>query len=239
KTNGTPTLVFLDKGVGQNFVNWNDPFLKSNVIFARDLKEHNAEVERLFPNHKPVWFRMTSSFEKAKITGGFKFANEPDRSPSGSFNLFDLAMALQAPRNYPKQDFFDICYIDIFDYGSAAQTYQFLEQAELEPLRGGEYKRNFRKGMVHAGKMMLLPIIAFEKYGDQWKKNLDTSRFRAEFKSAQISFESSEEVGKTILTQMDKVNKRIDRNSDQKLSDPEILLFLNEKIKLIRQGASL
>jgi hypothetical protein len=240
KKNGNQqTLVFLDKGVGQNFVNWNDPFLKSNIILARDLVEHNAEVQRLFPNYRPVWFRMTSGFEKGKITGGFKFASEPDRSATGTLSLFDLAMALQAAREYPKQDFFDICYIDIFDPLMARKNYEFLEHAEEERLRGGEYKRIFRSGIVHAGKMLLIPMMAFEDDGYNWRQSFNHSEFRKEFVIAYDHFEASRDIGRTILAQMDKVKRRIDRNSDQQLSDSEIDKFLVEKIKLLSMGASL
>ncbi len=239
KIEDKPTLVFLDKNVAQNFVNWNDPFLKSNIILARDLGAHNSEVQKLFPNHKPVWFRMTSGFEKGKITGGFKFASEPDRSPAGTLSLFDLAMSLQASRDYPKQDFFDICYIDLLDLQSARKNYDFLKHVQNNRLEGGEYKRIFRSGVVHAGRMLLLPIIALEEHGHAWQLHFSPSEFRQEFNGAQRDFENSRDIGRTILGEMDKVKRRIDRNSDQQLSDSEINNFLIEKVKLITMGASL
>ena len=234
-----PTIVFLDDNTAQNFVNWNDPFLKSNIVIARDLEEQNLKVQKFFPNHKAVWFRMTSSFEKGKITGGFKFASEPDRKPSGTLSLFDLAMALQAARDYPKQDFFDICYIDIFDAGSGRENYEFLDDVKETNLRGGEYKRVFRSGVIHSGKMLLLPLIAFDERGHDWKFSFNRSEFRKEFNSARSDFVKSGDIGRTILDQMDKVMRRIDQNSDQQLSDSEIDMFLVEKMKLVSMGASL
>jgi hypothetical protein len=234
-----PTIVFLDKHAGQDFVNWNDPFLRSNIIFARDLEDKNAEVQKFFPNHRPVWFRMISGFEKGNITGGYQFSSEPDRSPSGTLSLFDLSMALQAARDYPKQDFFDICYIDIFNVGYGRENFEFLDNVEKTPLQGGEYKRVFRRGIAHAGKMLLLPMIAFDEHGHDWKLGFDPSEFRKEFDSARSDFVQAGEIGRSILGQMDKVKNRIDRNSDQQLSDSEINIFLVEKMKLVTMGASL
>lgn len=233
------TLVFLDKNVGQNFVNWNDPFLKSPMILCRDLGKRNVEVQKYFPGHRVVWFRMNLSYEKGKITSGFKFTEEPDRTPAGSLSLFELAMALQAAREYPKRDFFDICYIDLFNASGARKNYEFLERAEKKPLLGGEYKRHFRKGVVHAGKMLLLPKIAFEEQGLNWHSAFEPEQFLREFDESRQAFIEAGDVGMAILDQMKKVHRRIDRDSDEFLSDSEIQIYLTEKIKLLNQGGAL
>ncbi len=239
KAGGKPTLVFLDKNVSQNFVNWNDPFLKSSVIICRDFGERNMEVEKYFPNHRPVWFRMSMSFEKGKVSSGFRFTEEPDRTPIGSISLFELGMALQASRDLPKRDFFDVCYIDLFNAPVAGKYYDFLERAEKRSLTGPEYKRSFRRGILHAGKMLLLPKIAFEERGNSWHTAFDPEQFRNEFYEAHRAFMKSGDVGNTILGEMEKIRSRIDRDSDEHLSDSEIQLFLIEKVKLLSRGGSL
>ena len=240
KTDGKRTLVFLDKNVSQNFVNWNDPFLKSSVIICRDFGERNKEVEKYFPNYRPVWFRMNMSFEKGQVNNGFMFTDTPYRTPDGTISLFELGMALQAARELPKRDFFDVCYIDLFNAPVAVKYYEFLDNAEKElPSRGAKYKRDFRKGILHAGKMLLLPKIAFEQRGNSWYTVFNPKEFRNEFFQAQNAFINSGDIGKTILEEMDKVRRRIDHNSDGNLSDSEILLFLTEKIKLLSRGGSL
>ena len=87
--------------------------------------------------------------------------------------------------------------------------------------------------------MLLLPKLAFEEKGDNWFEALDLPRFREEFDDAKRSFVKAGNIGVTILSEMQKVESRIDLNSDQKLSDSEIRHFLNEKIKLLKRGGSL
>lgn len=239
KTDGKPTLVFLDKNVSQNFVNWNDPFLKSSIIICRDFGERNKEVEKLFPNYRPVWFRMNMSFEKGQVNNGFMFTDTPDRTPEGSLSLFELGMALQAARQLPKRDFFDVCYIDLFNAPTAVKYYEFLDNAEKHISVNAKYKREFRRGILHAGKMLLLPKIAFEQHGNSWYKAFNPEEFRNEFFQAQSAFVNSGDIGKSILAEMEKVRSRIDHNSDGNLSDSEIELFLMEKIKLLSRGGSL
>jgi hypothetical protein len=239
KTDGKPTLVFLDKNVSQNFVNWNDPFLKSSVIICRDFGEQNTEVEKFFPNYRPVWFRMGMSFEKGQVSSGFIFMDTPDRTPDGTISLFELGMALQAARELPKRDFFDVCYIDLFNAPIAVKYYEFLDASEKELPKGAKYKRDFRKGILHAGKMLLLPKIAFEQHGNSWYSGFSPEEFRKEFMQAQNAFINSGQVGKTILQEMEKVQNRIDRDSNGHFSDSEIQLFLTEKIKLLSRGGSL
>jgi hypothetical protein len=239
KTDGKPTLVFLDKNVSQNFVNWNDPFLKSSVIISRDFGERNKEVEKLFPNYRPVWFRMSMSFEKGQVNNGFMFTDTPDRTPEGTLSLFELGMALQAARLLPKRDFFDVCYIDLFNAPIAVKYYEFLDNAEKDLPARPKYKREFHRGILHAGKMLLLPKIAFEQRGNSWYNVFSPEEFRKEFFQAQDAFIYSGEIGKTILAEMEKVRSRIDHNSDGNLSDAEIQLFLMEKIKLLSRGGSL
>jgi hypothetical protein len=240
KKNGSKkTLVFLDKSVGQNFVNWNDPFLKSPVIICRDVGNQNLEVQKHFPDYHPVWFRNSISMDKGVITSGFKFSEDPEVKREAPLNLFELAMALQAASDYSRRDFFDITYVDLFNSPETEKMYEFLEVAENQRVKGGEYKRQFRKGVTHAGKMLLLPKLAFEAKGDAWYSGLDLPRFRREFEDSRQSFVKAGNIGVTILNEMQKVESRIDSNSDQELSDSEIRSFLNEKIKLLKRGGSL
>jgi hypothetical protein len=240
KKNGNKkTLVFLDKSVGQNFVNWNDPFLKSPVIICRDIGKRNVEVQKYFSDYHPVWFRNSISMEKGEVTSGFKFSESPGVTSEATLNLFELAMALQAASDYPRRDFFDITYVDLFNSPDTQKMYEFLETAQSRRVKGREYKRQFRKAVTHAGKMLLLPKLAFEERGDNWYEVLDLPRFRQEFNDAKQSFANAGNIGVTILNEMQKVESRIDSNSDHNLSDSEIQYYLNEKIKLLKRGGSL
>ncbi len=240
KKNGNKkTLVFLDKSVGQNFVNWNDPFLKSPVIICRDIGKGNLELQKYFSDYHPVWFRNSISMEKGAVTSGFKFSEGPEVTPEATLNLFELALALQAAGDYSRRDFFDITYVDLFNSPDTQKMYEFLETAQNQHVKGGEYKRQFRKGITHAGKMLLLPKLAFEAKGDNWYEALDLPGFRQEFNDAKQSFVNAGNIGVTILNEMQKVESRIDSNSDHNLSDSEIRYYLNEKIKLLKRGGSL
>ncbi|HEY4491824.1 MAG TPA: hypothetical protein VI958_07460, partial [Acidobacteriota bacterium] len=233
------TLVFLDGNSAQSFVNWNDPFLRHPVVLCRDLGERNHEAIAAFPDYRPVYFRMEVDFEKINVETAFRFHDEPERIPSGYLSLFRLAMVIVAAKDYPDRDFFDIAYVDFFNTNEAAQQLVYLNQHASKGMEKGAYRNNFRFGLIHAGRILLIPLVAFQSGDSNWANRVDLQAFEQEFREARASFQGSGEVGKPILAQLDRVSKRIDQNRDGTLSDPEVLNYLAGKRKVFLAGTSM
>lgn len=221
-------LVFLTNKVSQSFINWNGPFLKGNLIICRDLESRNREAIAQFQNHRPVYFTAN-----AGLKGGFSFHDSPEQRPNGFLSSFDLTMSLQAGRDYPDKDSFDICYTDLFQLSSASLHLLYVQKELSQGSADKTYKDKFKGGVLHAGRLLLLPLVAQEEAGDQWWTIFNPDVFRAEFHTTLKLLSESEEVGKTITEQLLKVKKRIDQNSDGSLSDDEIRKFLSKKLKLM------
>lgn len=225
---GQKLLVFLTDRVSQTFVNWNEPFLNSNLIFCRDLKSRNEEAIRTFPNHRPVYFTPTSG-----LKSGFTFRYAPEQRPEGFISAFELSMSLQASRYYPDKDSFDICYTDLLDSSSAPLQLVYLEKELLTNQGKTAYREKFRLGVLHAARLLILPLATFEESGTNWASTFDSNRFRTEYFTTLKYLKESGETGKIIDVQLQKVGKRIDKNSDGNLSDEEIRRFLLRKLKLM------
>jgi hypothetical protein len=221
-------LIFLTKRVSQAFVNWNDPYFKGGAILARDLGEANKKAVDSYTDHTPVYFLPNTG-----LKGGFAFKTTPEDRPNGFVSSFELSMALQAGRDYPDKDSFDICYTDLFDPSEASLHLAYIEKELRAPDKEEGYRKNFRLGVLHAGRLILLPCVEFEKSGAGWKSKFDSEQFRNEFDTTVKFLQDAGEVGKTIVEQLQKVGKRIDKNGDGSYSDSELKRFLARKLKLM------
>jgi hypothetical protein len=228
RSGGQKKLVFLTKKVSQAFVNWNDPFLNSSVVLCRDLERRNEEAIAAFPERRPVYF--TSN---AGLKGGFGFHESLEERPKGFISSFDLSMSLQAGRDYPDKDSFDICYTDLFEPDEASLHLLYIQKELTESGDIRTYKDNFKAGVLHAGRLLLLPLLAHEEAGDRWWGIFHPDVFRAEYQTTLEFLQKSGEVGKPITEELQKAGKRIDKNSDRSFSDEEIRNFLVKKLKLM------
>jgi len=227
----TPKLVFIDPHIPQHFVNWNDPFLRSNVVLCRDLGTRNREAMRAFPDREPAYFRRVDSVRKTQVVTGFQFEKEPDSRPAGYVSLFDLAMAMQAGEFYPGKDMFDITYSDVFTAENAAEQYEYLQRLDSGGITGiSEYQRLFRMGLLHAGRMLLLPKMAFERNRFDWQRDFSIAEFRREQEESMRCLRMAGDVGNPVIRQMNKVTARMDRNADGSVTDTELTAFLHRKI---------
>jgi hypothetical protein len=78
--------------------------------------------------------------------------------------------------------------------------------------------------------MLLLPKLAFEKNPGKWWDELHGDLFQTELQTSKKYFAAAGETGKTLLKQMDKVERRIDQNGDHVFADQEMSRYLSEKI---------
>ena len=236
KAGSEKILVFLDRNVQNFFVNWNDPFLRSNVVICRDFGSRNREAIEAFSRYRPVYFRLDSRIEKGNVRSGYYFFDDPDPNPPGYVSHFQLASAILSANDYPDRDCFDICYEDLFNAPEAAEQIKYLKQESERQIDGPEYKRNFRLGLAHAGLLMLLPKKAFEEKGLNWRSSFSSEAFRAELEQATNRLTASGDVGSSVLFQLQRVAKRIDQNQDEILSDDEIVEYLKHKIDILTFG---
>ncbi len=234
KADRKKTLVFLDKQSNESFVNWNDPFLKKPAILSRDLGIRNADLEKRFPEYRPVYFRLKIDFERGKLGNTYSFYQEPDNKPPGYISLFALGMALQGGYSDPDRDFFDITYSQLLTQPGASIQMAYLNE-QLGSLKDKpEYKRNFEQGIIHAGKMLLVPKVAWESKGTNWTMSFDMNQFIDEYNKAFQSFQAAGEVGKLISLELTKVARRMDRDKDGNFSQSEVQRFLTEKIPFLQ-----
>lgn len=222
-------VILLDAETKQEFVSWNDPFLRGNIIFSRDLQEKNQELISYFAGYRNGIFRkaMTPMFQAGK---GFAVFPMTDQVPKGYVSIFDLVLVLQNEED-PARDIFDNFY-SYFSRASALKL-RYVEAEIARPIDGPEYKRYFRLGVLVTAAMILRPKVALEEGGPD---TIQPDLLRADNQHARALLGKSGEVGVTILTQLDKVHRRIDQDRDGWFSDYEIRRFLSRKSIWIKRN---
>src|SRR5262249_16431157 len=147
-----------------------------------------------------------------------------------------FALIIQSADANQQDDVFDLCYVDFFSSDAAKDYLAFLDsQAEKridEPAR----RHHLRTGLIHAGRMILLPKFAFEQHHENWAAGFDFNRFRSEMHDAVDEFQQSGDTSASLLHQMDKIRQRIDQDQDGKCSDKEIESFLWQKMRVLQLG---
>lgn len=229
-------LVFLDQNMQNYFINWNDPFLRKPVIIVKDLRDRNQEAIKSFPDYKPAYFRMEMGFEHRKIKTTTRFFDAPHYQPAGYLSLFELAMTLQAANDYWTRDSFDTTYTDYFNSEESALNLEYLKTEERKLPARMTYKDHFRSALIHSARMLLLPKLAFENRGLEWSKSFDAMGFRKEFNAAEQDCKAAGGTCDGILRQLQRIQKRIDRNRDGQMSDSELDHYLIEKIRILFMG---
>lgn len=125
------------------------------------------------------------------------------------------------------------------DYFNAFQPQQHLAYVQGELQRNPvpkTYRDHFRLGLIHSAKMLLIPQLAFERGDLQWPRYFSSQEFLTEYRLAREAFQASRDVGRGPIRELEKINRRIDRNRDQILSEPELIRYLSEKIQILKTG---
>jgi len=230
KVGNRKTLVFLGKSTREYFVNWNDPFLRGEVILCRDLAEKNKQIQQLFPGHKPVYFRTSNTFALVHPDSTYRFFDDPGQETSNSFSFFQLALHLESARNNMDVDFFDTCYRDFLKGNDAQKQLSFISQVATEIQDQAEYRKNFRLALIHLARVLLLPQAAFQQHGPDWAKHFDFRRFQTEWGESVRYLQQSGEIGKAILASQNQTRTRMDRNHDGQLQNYEVEEYLTRKL---------
>jgi hypothetical protein len=226
----TKTILYLCEGTSKIFVTWNDPFLSSPVLICLDKGPLNHQLEAHFPNYQVRYFEPNRTPGLKGQTEPFEVYSNPSVPNPGYVNLYRLAMTIIAASDYPDRDMFDLCYADLFhNRDVAADQLAYFDELLNKPYEKSGYRDEFRKTILHAGKLMVLPLVARQLYGDRWLTKLATEDFRREFQTALELSGRSAEVGKPIAEQLNKVGQRIDRDHDGVFSDQEIMRYLSMK----------
>ena len=229
-------LIFLDRHAVQQFVNWNDPFFRNNLILCSDLGPGNLAVIQAFPGYKPVYFRESQSLEKSVLTSGYKLMDTPSTNPPGYLSLFNFALMIQSANAYTDVDLFDMSYTQFMASETAADTLAYLASLRAESANEPQVRIRLRSGLIHTARMVLLPKRWYEERQKRWMESMDTADFRREMEAAIQQFQAAGETGKPMLEQLGKDDRRIDADNDGLYSDAEIQRFLSPKMRILELG---
>jgi hypothetical protein len=229
-------IVFLDKNVQNNFISWNDPFLRDPVIIVRDLGDRNSEIMRAYPEYEPAYYRLQTEYVKKTLQSAFKFYDKPRDRPPGYVSSFEMALTIQAASYYWTKDCFDTAYTDLLKADDSTQTWEYFRKEEQKLPAVKRYKDHFHQGLIYSARMFLLPMLAFEERGLDWFSAFQPGEFRKEYTLAVQSFKLAGDIGQGIIVQLEKVRKRIDRNRNGEMSDEELNRYLTEKIRIFFMG---
>lgn len=230
KLDNKKTLVFLDREITLTFLNWNDPELKSPIILCLDLRDRNAQIQKRFHDFAVGYFRPVSDMEKNDDGAQYRIYPTPETRQEGHITAYQVALSFLAASDYPDSDIFDICYADLLRLTYLAPSrLAYVTQQLNQPGKDADYRAQFRTGIYHATKLILLPQDAYARDHQKWNTILDYEQFRQEFQSAKTNMKLCGEVGNPILLELDKVSRRIDQDGNGTFSNDEIARFVTSK----------
>ncbi len=234
KADREPKIVFLEKNIPQQFVNWNDPWLREPAILMRDLGAQNEIAIKTFPHRKPLYFGLkfdlSPSAKKSK-SNGYALRDERAHQADGSVSLMQVALAMNVSNEYRDQDFFDQGLPIFQDGSSGVDQLKFLNEEQKQIQDKDDRKTVFREGLIHTSRMMVL-LKQFHDQSMNWS-SFPFNDFRENNAEAKLCFAHAAEPGKQLIRALDKVDKRIDRNDDGSLSNDEVRRYLQVKIKIL------
>jgi hypothetical protein len=232
-TDTRPKVVFLEKNISQQFVNWNDPWLRDTVVLLRDLGPKNVEPIKIFSKRELLYFGLKINLDAARGDDGYRFRLNPSKRSPEFISLMEVALAMSVSQDYPDRDFFDIAFPIFLDGTRSDEQLNFLDkELRVIPVRQRP-STFFKRGLIHSAKMMLLLKQTYEKTPSDWSAAFPHKEFRRSFSSAKECFEKASEPGKQLMSSIQKVQRRIDRSGDHYFSDQELNRYLNTKIKLL------
>jgi hypothetical protein len=224
-------LVFLESSARDYLVGWNDPFLRGRAIVVRSLEGRNEEIQKHYPQHRPVYFRSDTGEGALSANSTFRLFDEPDRNPPGYLSLFKFAEAVRAASQYSDVDLFDVCYSEELRYSNATLQIQFVrDKLNSEERSPKDYRYWFRQGLFHLAIAVLMPKSEAESKSKNWHQTFDFAEFERQLKVASLSLRRSGETGLILLTEVEKAMKRIDRNGDSVLSPEESRRYLDTRL---------
>ncbi|MCI0443959.1 glycosyltransferase family 39 protein [bacterium] len=235
KTDREPKIVFLEKNISQQFVNWNDPWLREPIILVRDLGAQNEIAIKTFSDRKPLYFGLKfdlSPGAKKSKDNGYAFRQERTHKADGSVSLMQVALAMNVSNEYRDQDFFDQGLSIFRDGSSSVDQMKFLNEEQQRLQQKNDRTTSFRKGLIHTSRMMVL-LKQFYEQSIDWS-SFPFNDFRENNAEAKNYFAQAAEPGKQLIRALDKVDKRIDRNTDASLSNDEIKQYLQAKVQILQ-----
>lgn len=229
-----PKIVFLEKNITQQFVNWNNPFLRGPIILMRDLGNRNEIAIKTFPDRKPLYFGLKIDLNprgKKSKDSGYAFRTERAHKADGSISLMQVALAMNSSNEYRDQDFWDQALSIFMDGTSPTEQMKFLNDELRKVQNKDDRSSSFREGLIHTSQMMVL-LKQFQEQSTNWS-SFPFDKFKDNNSKAKACFAQAAEPGKQLTRALDKMDQRIDRNNDASLSDDEIKRFMQAKIKIL------
>jgi hypothetical protein len=142
---------------------------------------------------------------------------------------------MRSSTNQTEKDFFDLSYLGPIGSGNASSKINFVYRSLSSFDQDRTIQDRFRAGLYHSAAAILLPNVAFQENKLQWKKSFNVEKFRAHFLNARKCMANSGEPGKELLLALEKVQRRIDQDENQSLSDAEILHFVERKLRWLEE----
>jgi hypothetical protein len=228
-------LVFLRHPVNQEFISWNDPFLKEGPILCRDLGAKNAQAIAAFPQHKPMYFGLLFERHNNQLSPEFGISDHAQTATNLPYSLMRLGLFLLTSQSDRSKDIFDIEYSLGSSPDTVEQQLAYLEaQEKSELLKRQTYSRDFKLGLIHTAKLLLNPRHAYYQRGNHDWQNSNLVHFRSSLTNAIHFLEASGEVGKPVIGAVMRIYRRVDQDDNHYLSDSEISEFLKRKIEVLQ-----
>jgi hypothetical protein len=235
KADPQPKIAFLERNITQQFVNWNDPWLREPVILMRDLGTQNEVAIKNFPDRKPVYFGLKIDLSpggKKSKDNGYAFRAERAHKADGSISLMQVALAMNTSNEYRDQDFFDQGLSIFMEGSNSSEQMKYLDEELIKLQNKTDRMSFFREGLIHTSRMLVLLKQFHEQSFTDWA-HFSFNDFRENSVQATDCFNQAADPGKELIRALDKMNKRIDRNDDASLSNDEIRRYLQAKIKIL------
>lgn len=231
----TKTVLFLGRGIGHEYVNRNDPYLKESPIICVDLGALNTRVLEAFPGFKAKYLQGVFESRGLSLEVVYRITDEPLPAKVSQFSFTRFSMVLHSISSDPYRDCFDVVFNEALNRTGDAQRFlAFLEQREAELSGSSGYKKDFEIGIAEAAQSMLLFQSAVGRNRIRWREYFDIPGFRKHYQSSLDHFLAAGEVGKSARVALLIAQERMDRNHDGTVSDDELLRFLDEKVSVIR-----
>jgi len=233
ETGSMRAIVVLSPKVQQQYVNWNDPFLRDHLIICNRMGQDNAELQKAFPDYRMLYFRETSDARGMSVSTGYRLLPDPDLSPPGSFSMQQFTLLIESANDFRDHDVFDAAYVNLFAGSAATDQLAYLKQIDEALPTDQGYRNALKSSLVHLARAILLPKEAFEERRGLWSRGFNLEAFRLELDAAAWNAAHAGDVGKVIQDALSRVVRRIDRNGDGRLSTQETSAFLHKKLRVL------
>lgn len=223
---------------------FNSPFLDSNTIVARDLGDRNSELIRLYEGYQPLYFKLEQPLVRKKgmlaSGSGFVLSTERPAASRPELSYFEFLAMVQTAAGFHIPDLFDIAPSTALSrHCKDVETFLASSQNRAPGALSRDYQLRFHSELDSLIRLLVLPQCVYEKSEGRWQSAFDPGEFRRRFEDAREKSKDVPELSVEIQYGLHKIEQRVDQDRDGRLSDPEILHYVDEKMKELRRRSFL